>query len=524
MSDFDTAPDFAALVTPADPSARTGAAALSVAELRDIESSAAAGQAPHTQMARAGQAAAHWLARHIDHDARTVWCAAGPGNNGGDALVAATELHRLGLAVEVCLPVEPAADDARWALAEARAVGVPITTAVPDSFEHHGWLVDGLFGIGLSRPLAGPWADIVARINAHARVAGRVLALDVPSGLDSDSGLRVGGNDAPAVEATHTLSFIAAKPGLYMNEGRDLAGRIEIETLGLPAPAQAARINAPALFAAHLPRRAHATHKGSYGSIAIIGGATGMCGAPILAARAALLSGAGKVYVGLVGEGAPAYDALHPELMLHPADTLSLSEPTAIAIGCGLGTEARAAECLATVLKTEVPLLIDADALNLIAATPSFAAAVQKRGARGEPAILTPHPLEAARLLDSDTAGVQRDRIAAARALAARYSAVIVLKGAGTVIASPDGRLAINSTGNAALATGGTGDVLGGMIGALLAQHVPHFEAALTGVWLHGLAAEALCAAGHGPSGLAAGELAGMARQITNRQLLAPRA
>lgn len=503
--------------TPRDPLATLPThhpdALLSIAELRAIEGWAASSLPPHTLMGRAGRAAAHWLSMHLRDDPRPVWFAAGPGNNGGDALVAAAELQQLGIETEVCLPVDVKPDDARWALALARAAGVPIVAEPPASFDGYSWLVDGLFGIGLGRPLDGRFAALAERLSAHARHAGRVLALDTPSGLDSDTGARVGGG--PAVSATHTLSFIAAKPGLYMGDGRDLAGELAVATLELDEPAAPTlRLNAPPLFAGCLPPRAFSSHKGTYGSIAVIGGDTGMCGAPLLAARAALFAGAGKVHVGFVGTDAPPYDPPYPELMLHPADALPVASLTAIAIGCGLGTSARAADTLRTVLALDRPLLVDADALNLVAATPDLAAAL---AARGDAPILTPHPLEAARLLDTTAAAVQQDRVAAARALAARFAAVVVLKGIGTVIAAPDGRIAINPTGNAALATGGTGDVLSGLIGAFVAQRLPGYEAALAGVYLHGLAAQYLSTSGAGPAGLAAGELAPAVRTLLNQ-------
>jgi hydroxyethylthiazole kinase-like uncharacterized protein yjeF len=189
----------------------------------------------------------------------------------------------------------------------------------------------------------------------------------------------------------------------------------------------------------------------------------------------------------------------------------------ALALGCGMGHGERATRVLHDVLQLDVPKLFDADALNLISKDSTLAVAVTARGVQGDPCVLTPHPLEAARLLGTDVVRVQRDRLAAARALAARFASVVVLKGTGTVIAAPDGRLTINPTGNAALATGGTGDVLGGMIGALLAQHLPGYEAALAGVYLHGLAADTLSAQGHGPAGLTAGELAPMVRSLLNR-------
>ncbi|HDR9807256.1 TPA: NAD(P)H-hydrate dehydratase [Burkholderia cenocepacia] len=491
-------------------------ALLRVADLRAAEADATAALPPHTLMGRAGAAAAHWLSERVAGDDRPVWFAVGPGNNGGDALVAAAQLQQLGVATHAWMPVPVKPDDAQWALGLARSAGVPLSATPPASLDGYAWVVDGLFGIGLGRALDGAFAEQAARIAAHARGAGRVLALDVPSGLDSDTGRIVGAG--VAVAATHTLTFIGAKPGLYTGDGRDLAGEIHVASLDVTPPAGPAIVlNAPARFAAALPVRAFASHKGTYGSLAVLGGDTGMCGAPILAARAALFAGAGKVHVGFLGAGAPPYDPPFPELMLHPADTLDLGAMTAIAAGCGLGTREAAATLVRDVLAHDVATLLDADALNLVATHADLAAAVATRGARGNPCVLTPHPLEAARLLGGDTASVQRDRVAAAQALAARYAAIVVLKGSGTVIAAPDGRVTINPTGNAALATGGTGDVLGGLIGALLAQRVAPYEAALAGVYLHGLAADTLTANGTGPAGLTAGELAPMVRTLINR-------
>jgi hydroxyethylthiazole kinase-like uncharacterized protein yjeF len=514
------APEPPALLNPHD----RPLALLTVANLRAIEADAMAGLPPHTLMARAGHAAARFLREQIAQDnagaaTSAVWIAAGPGNNGGDALVLAAQLQRAGIEVEVCMPVDVKPDDARWALAEARAAGVAITATAPASFEHYGWLVDGMFGIGLTRPLEGVFATLAQHLSQRAKQQGRVLALDVPSGLDSDTGNVVGAGTA--VRATHTVTFIGAKPGLFMASGRDLAGTVTVAPIGVERVANAARtavqLNAPALFASFLPARDFSTNKGSFGSLAVVGGDTGMCGAPILAARAALYTGAGKIHVALLGAGAPPYDPPHPELMLHPVDNLPLDKMDALAIGCGMGSRERATQVLNDVLALDVPKLLDADALNLLAADAALAAKVAARGAQGDPCVLTPHPLEAARLLGCDAPTVQRDRLAAARALTARFASVIVLKGTGTVVASPDGRFAINPTGNAALATGGTGDVLGGIIGALLAQRLPPYEAALAGVYLHGLAADTLTAQGDGPAGLTAGELAPMVRKLLNR-------
>ncbi len=500
-----------------------------VEQLRALEHDAQSRLPEHTLMARAGAAAAHFLREQVLHApaagaSGTIWFAAGPGNNGGDALVAATQLHRAGLAVEVCMPVEVKPDDARWALAEARAGGVPIAAEPPASFDGYGWIVDGLFGIGLARALDGVFGALAHRIAARARSHGHVLALDVPSGLDSDTGNVIGGG--PAVRASHTISFIGAKPGLFTAEGRDYAGTVCVAPIGLDTAAantgrHAARLVAPALFAPYLPARDFATHKGTFGTLAVIGGDTGLCGAPVLAARAALQTGAGKVHIGFIGDDAPPYDPPHPELMLHAAGQLALASMDALAVGCGMGTGEHALAVLEAVLDANVPTLLDADALNLVASHDALAARIAKRDT---PCVLTPHPLEAARLMGADTKTVQRDRLASARSLAARFNAVVVLKGSGTIIAAPDGRLAVNPTGNAALATGGTGDVLGGLIGALLAQQLPPFEAAAAGVYLHGLAAEALCDEGKGPAGLTAGELAPMVRRLLNRLFYAQRA
>jgi hydroxyethylthiazole kinase-like uncharacterized protein yjeF len=512
---------------------------LTLTDLRILETQAAAALPQHALMSRAGKAAASYLQERITRDTSTekskhkVWVVAGPGNNGGDALIMAAELHLAGIAVDLCMPLEVKPDDARWALDTARAAGVAMTAAPPASLESYTWLVDGMFGIGLTRPLAGIFATIARQLSQRTKAKprrGGVLALDTPSGLDSDTGTVVGDrrdqgksrsenqSDCLAVHATHTITFIGAKPGLFTAQGRDLAGTVIVAPIGIDSTTRTAvQLNAPELFAAFLPPRDFATNKGTFGSLAVVGGDTGMCGAPILASRAALYTGAGKVHVALLGDGAPPYDPPHPELMLHAVDDLPLDKMDALAVGCGMGLRDRATRVLHDVLPLDVPKLFDADALNLISTDPSLAAEVTARGVQGDPCVLTPHPLEAARLLGTDAPGVQRDRLAAARALAARFAGVVVLKGTGTVIAAPDGRVAINPTGNAALATGGTGDVLGGIIGAFLAQHLPRYEAALAGVYLHGLAADTLSAQGHGPAGLTAGELAPMVRTLLNR-------
>lgn len=269
----------------------------------------------------------------------------------------------------------------------------------------------------------------------------------------------------------------------------------------------------PALFA---PRGAD-THKGSFGTLGVVGGGPGMIGAVLLAARAALRTGAGKVFAGFAQHACPLpCDPVQPELMLRDAlgliDEARTLGVNAWVAGCGLGTGALAVQVLAALFQARAgaPLVLDADALNLLARD-----ALQPGWDEG-PVVLTPHPAEAGRLLACPTAQVQADRLAAARALARRYEAWVVLKGAGTVVCSPDGRCRINTTGNPGLASAGTGDVLAGMLGSLIAQGIALEQAVPGAVWLHGAAADALVAQGVGPIGLTAGELADAARRLRN--------
>ncbi len=507
-----------------------------VAQLRAIEEAATQALPPFTLMARAGEAAAFLLQHQlagIAPEKRYIWLAAGPGNNGGDALSTATILHQHGMTVKVCMPVEVKTDDARHALQIARAAGVSIVTALPDDDElaNYRWVVDGLFGIGLTQPLTGVFAQLVKQIAKWKQRGGSVLALDVPSGLNSDTGQVI--PHSVAIKATYTITFIGAKPGLYTACGRDYAGAIAIAPLELEAGRAAASppfttsniwLNAPELFTRHLPERPHLAHKGTFGSLTVVGGADGMCGAPILAARAALLAGAGKVAVALLSDHPFPYDPLYPELMLHrftprevadkPNEVHARTTSDALVIGCGLGQSKQAQTALEDSINTTSTLLIDADGLNLIAKRPYLAALVAQRSST---TVITPHPLEAARLLACDVQTIQDNRLDAARELTKKFSAITVLKGSGTLIASPDGRVAVNQSGHVALATGGTGDVLSGLIGALLAQRMQPFAAALTAVFLHGRAAESLVSTADGPSGLTASEIAPRFRRLFNQ-------
>lgn len=264
-----------------------------------------------------------------------------------------------------------------------------------------------------------------------------------------------------------------------------------------------------------LPKRAVDAHKGKSGSVAIIGGDDGMVGAVLLAARSALFSGAGRVYSAMLSKSAPSVDFLHPEMMMRTTDAVSkLAQLDAVAIGPGLGQSDEAVTCLSYWLKQDSPLVLDADALNLIANHADLAELLKNK--RGE-TVITPHPGEAARLLDVSAAVVQSQRTETALALAKSLHVICVLKGASTVIAEPDGSYSINTTGNAGLATGGTGDVLTGIIASFIAQGVSPNEAAKLGAYLHGKAADDLVALGVGPIGLTASELAPKVRGIINQ-------
>ena len=448
------------------------------AELRALEIRHSAVKPP--LMERAGRAAAELAKRLLKNRHATVLVFAGPGNNGGDALVMSDVLKQQGIVVIV---IGPGGD-------------------IPQG--DYGLVVDGLFGIGLTRPVTGAYAELIARIN---KFPGPVLALDIPSGLDGDTGQVLG----IAVRATHTISFIGGKPGLYTLDGPDHCGEVTIDDLGLRLDGFPGAPLSIDDFREYLRPRKRNSHKGSYGSLAVIGGAAGMTGAALLAARAGLKLGAGRVFVGLL-QGL-AVDPVQPELMLRSADG-ALAQATAAVVGPGLGESDAAVEILRSAINADVPLLLDADALNLLAAHPVLANHVSRRRAA---TLITPHPAEAARLLAIETEAVQADRVATALKLAQRFKAHVALKGCGTVIAHPDGSWQINANGNPGLASGGSGDVLSGMAGALLAQGWPAAAALSAAVYLHGAAADALVATGDGPIGIAASELISVARRLLNR-------
>jgi len=480
------------------------------ADLRAVEASAQA----QPLMERAGLAAAEVARAMAGERGGAVLVLAGPGNNGGDALVVARWLRQWFFEPMVVLRADaaklpPAAAAAHRAFIEAGGATVSDILA--------GWrgvlIVDGLFGIGLARAPSAAYASMVDRANASGLP---ILALDVPSGVDADTGAAAG----PTIRATATATFIALKPGLLTGAGLDCCGTVSVHGLGVDAeataPAAGHRLDWSALAAA-LPavllRHSRNVHKGTFGTLAIVGGADGMTGAPLLAGRAALHAGAGKIWVGFAASNPPAVDWGQPELMLRAADGVLGGGANALVCGPGLGSGDAAKTLVARAIAFREPLVLDADALNLIAADRALATAV---AARTSPTLATPHPAEAARLLGQSTTEVQADRLVAAQALAAKFNASVVVKGAGSVLAYPDGTWDINASGNPGLATAGTGDVLAGFAGAFLAQGIDAKAALRLAVCLHGAAADACVAAGRGPLGLTAAELVPAARRLLN--------
>lgn len=445
---------------------------------RAIEQAALAHLPPHQLMQRAAGSIAA-LARALQPHARHVWLACGPGNNGGDGLLAAAllraQLPQTRLTVSWHGNESRLPDDARYALQQARAAGLEFSDRPPEDFDLG---IDALLGLGGRGLGPGPMADWMQTLQ---QTRATVLCVDLPSGLACDSGAWRNPFEARPAGPRHTLSLLTLKPGLFTADGRDAAGQVWLDRLGVAADQLPpdAWLNAPDTEPGPTRQQRHGAHKGSHGDLLVLGGqdvsvdGNGMSGAALLAARAGLQAGAGRVYLGLLGAGpaTPALDLLWPELMFRPAQASAEGELARQAItvcGCGGGQSVRAV--LPALLEHSPRLVLDADALNALAQQADWRAQLSRRLARGQHSILTPHPLEAARLLGCDSAQVQADRLQAARELAQQFQSVVVLKGSGSVITAPGQIPFINTTGNALLATAGTGDVLAGMVGAYWAQ------------------------------------------------------
>ena len=463
---------------------------------RQIEALAAAACEPHSLMQRAGEATARLALALAPHGQR-IWIAAGPGNNGGDGFEAAYQLKRAGRQVQITALGNPARRpaDAAASLARAQAAGVRIETFLPADLQCD-LAIDAVFGLGSTRTAEGLFADALRLFN---RLPGPRLAVDLPSGLDSDCGLVHGEVGA---QATHTVALLTLKPGLFTGRGRQQAGEVwfdDLRTGELAAqlPPQAWLGGADAACDVPAPRQ-HARHKGSFGDVIIVGGAAGMGGAALLAGRAALVGGAGRVYVSALDPDAPQLDMLWPELMLRPnlwrESGAALASATVVC-GCGGGDAVR--EALPLLMTRAARLVLDADALNAIATDTALQTLLTARAGRGQTTVLTPHPLEAARLAGvAGAAEVQSDRLGHAQRLAERTGCIVLLKGSGSVIAAPQQPSRINASGNARLASAGTGDVLAGWLGGLWAAAQaqvpppsPH-RVTQAAAWLHGMAAE----------------------------------
>jgi NAD(P)H-hydrate epimerase len=439
-------------------------------------------------------------------DGRRIAVLAGRGNNGGDALLVGVLALQHGLDVDAFAAADAPTGDAARARDSFLEAGGRLARFADADFAAADVIVDGVFGTGLARPVEGEAAVVIGRANASGVP---VLAVDIPSGLSADTGMRLG----TAIVADASVSLVAWKRGLFTGDAADCVGARELAPLDVPAAAYAHVTPDATLLggtgARALPPRRGNVNKGHFGHVLAIGGERGMGGAIRLAGEAALRCGAGLVSVATRGENVAALIAGRPELMPRAVEDAMALEPmigraTVVAIGPGLGHEEWGRSLWRAAMSTQRPIVVDADALNLLALEP-----------RTLPnAVLTPHPGEAARLLATDTAKVQADRFAAAREIARRHAAIVVLKGAGSLVAAPDGRLAACPWGNAGMATGGTGDVLTGVIAALLAQGLSPWDAACTGVALHARAGD--LAAGDAPRGLVASDLFAPLRELVN--------
>ncbi|MGI9307355.1 MAG: NAD(P)H-hydrate dehydratase [Gammaproteobacteria bacterium] len=477
------------------------------AAVRVMENAAFAREDSFAVMQRAGEAAAkHARAMLGGCLRRPVLALAGGGNNGGDALVAAARLREAGADVRAVFAGREnrAPPDAKRALAEWQNGGGKTAREIPPA--DYALVLDGLFGIGLSRPIGGRFAELILQTRPF-----RVLSIDAPSGVHCDTGCAA---DA-SVAAERTVTFFGAKPGLYTGAGAALAGKVVVEDLGFsdfPPPSgflirSAAGLNLPRL------RRGKNAHKGNFGAAVIAGGTDGMTGALALASRAAARLGAGKVFALCAAANLPPFDSACPEVMWRRGEDLpQFSNAECIAIGPGLGADENAARLLHAAAGFSAPIVADADALNILAADKTLAARFAKRAA---PAVITPHPAEAARLLNCKTAEINQDRIGAAKTLAKQFNAAAVLKGAGSVIAA-ENEWAVCAAGNPGLAQAGAGDVLTGIIAALLAQTGDAVFAARAGVWLHGAAADETARAA-GEIGMELNALPRAAANILNR-------
>ncbi len=442
-------------------------------------------------------------------DVRRLIVVCGLGNNGGDGYVVARLAHEAGIGVTVMQLGDAGKvhGDALEARGRLEAAGVMPRPFEPEGLDGADAVVDAVFGTGLDRDVEGPWREAIDAIN-HAGAP--VIAVDIPSGLHADTGGVLG----IAVQAHLTVTFIGAKQGLFTGEAPAYCGRVLFDGLQVPAePLAGVRPSAFRLTYSGMSRllrpRSRTAHKGHFGHVLIVGGGHGMSGAPRLAGEAALRTGAGLVSVATRADHAALISAGRPELMCHGVEDGAALRPllqraTAVAVGPGLGQDEWAQAMFKVVLETQLPLVVDADALNLLAGDPF------KRGNW----VITPHPGEAARLLGCTTPQIQADRFTAVSELNRRYGGTSILKGAGTLIYDDSGPVEICAGGNPGMASGGMGDALTGIVVSLVAQGLPLIDAARLGVCLHAKAGDR--AARDGERGLIVSDLIGALHGLVN--------
>ncbi len=479
-------------------------------------------------MENAGKTTVDIMARRFGSLAgRQIAILVGPGNNGGDGLVMARHIHQRGGLPKVFLLVKPETikGDAATNLAIVQKLPVAITLVLDEEtlsraeaeISEAFVLVDAIFGTGLKREVRGLFGSVVKMVN---RLPQPVVAVDIPSGLDADSGIFLG----ECIRADLTVTYGLAKPGQVIHPGIEAVGDLEVVDIGIPPETHAiiglhlSRLEKDNVVSL-LPSRPVAGHKGTFGHLLVLAGSVGKTGAALLTAEGALRSGVGLVTLGVPKNLNPIFETSLLEAMSVPLEDsgngcLSIADlgiiqaqlegKKAVALGPGIGTEPETAELVAVLYKEiKLPMVVDADGLNILA---DQAVLLQQAGG---PRVLTPHPGEMARLLGISVKEVQARRIPVAQDFARIIGAVVVLKGAATIVADPDGRVAVNSTGNGGMAVGGMGDVLTGIIGGFIAQGLGVFEAACLGVWAHGKAGDRLQEIDGIECGFLASELAG---------------
>lgn len=472
---------------------------LNLDELAELEHRCA-GVLPEGELMRRAGAALAGVIEDATTEGDHVVIMCGPGNNGGDGFACALALRAKKRRVTVALVGcdKPRSDEA-LAMYNAYAAAGGELIRDPYNTDKAQVVVDCLFGTGLKKAVSGEFLDAVIWYNEREALH---VSCDIPSGLDPNTGNWVGG--VQGCRSDITVAMLSPKAGCYMNAGADAAGRILLNELDVSVPLSTLGLIDTSDFRHVAEPRIKNSHKGNYGTVAVVGGDTGMIGAALLAARAAIKLGAGRVLVEFLSDKAPAFDPLTPELMVS-AGEIDLTATQCNVVGCGIGRSEKALKRVRDAILAPVPLILDADALRLLAEHQDLQDELLARRAH---TVITPHPGEAAQLLSRDVPAILADRVSSARELAIQTGAITILKGAGSVVALRSSRTWINPTGNGSLATAGSGDVLAGMLGALFAQQFDLVSATLGAVWLHGASADGVYA------GMTAGDIAPAAADI----------